>query len=365
MEVTVIGQPEVIMDAPGSKHGYFGWPTAVRLKNGKIAVVASGFRLGHICPFGKTVIAYSNNEGRSYTYPAPVIDTVLDDRDGGIAAFGDSGVIITSFNLSIAFHRRCVGNNAYSLAYLNTVTQEEEKTALGSMFRLSYDNGVTFGPIYKSPITSPHGPVALPDGTLLWVGTTYSCDDTRVMGVNNIQAYRIHLDGRMTYVGEIANPVHGDLNPRPCEPHTVVLQDGTILTHIRVQHTAELFTLYQSESFDCGNSWTKPHQILADRGGAPSHLLCHSSGVLIATYGFRGDPLYTAPYGIRVMFSMDRGKTWEVDREIYQNQVSFDLGYPSTVELHDGSLLTVFYATPAVGQPAVIMQQKWRMNNEI
>jgi len=31
------------------------------------------------------------------------------------------------------------------------------------------------------------------------------------------------------------------------------------------------------------------------------------------------------------------------------------------VELSDGSLLTVFYAHPAADQPAVIMQQKWRI----
>ena len=52
------------------------------------------------------------------------------------------------------------------------------------------------------------------------------------------------------------------------------------------------------------------------------------------------------------MFSADEGKTWSVDH---------DLGYPATVELSDGSLLTIFYAHPAEGQPAVIMQQKWRI----
>ena len=78
------------MSNPFSKHNYFGWPTAARLQNGTIAVVASGLRLRHICPFGKTVISYSNDEGQTYTLPAPVIDTVLDDRDGGIMPFGKS-----------------------------------------------------------------------------------------------------------------------------------------------------------------------------------------------------------------------------------------------------------------------------------
>ena len=67
------------------------------------------------------------------------------------------------------------------------------------------------------------------------------------------------------------------------------------------------------------------------------------------------------PWGIQVMFSQDEGKTWSTDHMLCEDEVSPDLGYPATVELSDGSLLTVFYAHPAADQPAVIMQQKWRI----
>jgi hypothetical protein len=83
--------------------------------------------------------------------------------------------------------------------------------------------------------------------------------------------------------------------------------------------------------------------------------------MLICTYGYRAK----APFGIRAMFSNDNGKTWDTGYSIYDNEISADLGYPSTVELADGSLLTVFYAIPKVGEAAVIMQQKWRFENEI
>lgn len=105
MRIIKSGDVKVIMSNQGSRHNYFGWPTAARLQNGKIAVAASGFRRRHVCPFGKAVISYSDDDGETYTLPAPVIDTVLDDRDGGILAFGDSGVIITSFNNTTAFQR--------------------------------------------------------------------------------------------------------------------------------------------------------------------------------------------------------------------------------------------------------------------
>ena len=105
MRITKIGAPEIIMQNPDSCHNYFAWPTVARLKNGKIAVVASGFRLGHLCPFGKAVISYSEDDGKSYTAPAPIIDTYLDDRDSGILAFGESSVMVTSFNNTTAFQK--------------------------------------------------------------------------------------------------------------------------------------------------------------------------------------------------------------------------------------------------------------------
>ena len=59
------------------------------------------------------------------------------------------------------------------------------------------------------------------------------------------------------------------------------------------------------------------------------------------------------------MFSTDDGKTWDTGYDIYVNGISNDLGYPATIELSDGSLLTVFYAKTSEESPAVIMQQRW------
>ncbi len=360
MKIIRYGDAKVIISNPCSRHNYFGWPTAARLQNGKIAVTASGFRRRHVCPLGKAVISYSDNDGESYTLPAPVIDTVLDDRDGGILAFGKSGVIVTSFNNTTAFQRADSECDAYDSAYLDTVTPQEEAAALGTTFRISHDCGVTFGEIFKSPVSSPHGPMVLSDGTLLWVGRTYSADDTFHRGIDCIRAHIINPDGTMEYVGEIEKLSYRGEELLSCEPHAVLLDDGTILAHFRVQNSDEsIFTTYQSASADNGKTWTKPVRILPLKGGAPPHILKHSSGALVCTYGYR-----EYPYGIKAMFSFDRGKTWDCGYDIYINRVSDDIGYPSSVELDDGSILTVFYAHPGSSEPAVIMQQKWRFENE-
>lgn len=360
MKIIQIGDPKIVMDNPYSHHNYFGWPTVARLQNGRIAVAASGFRLRHVCPFGKTVIAYSEDEGETYTRPAPVIDTVLDDRDGGIVPFGKSGVIVTSFNNMTAFQRQCA-DSAYDNGYLDSVKPEEEAAALGATFRISQDCGVTFGPIYKSPVTSPHGPLELPDGTLLWVGRTFSPQDEQKKDMECVQAHKMNLDGTMEYVGRIDNIDIDGKEPLSCEPHAIVLPDGRILVHIRVQmgdlikEEDSMFTVYQSESADNGKTWSKPKPILSPKGGSPAHLFRHSSGMLISTYGYR-----LAPEGVKVMFSEDNGATWDTGYDLYVNGLNPDLGYPSTIELSDGSLLTVFYAHPAPDTPAVIMQQRWR-----
>lgn len=362
MDIKLIGELKTVMSNPDSKHSYFGWPTAVRLRDGKIAVAASGFRMDHICPFGKTVISYSEDDGESFTPPAAVIDTPLDDRDGGIMTFGESGVMVTSFNNTTAFQRECAkgrgdADRNYINSYLDTVSPEAEAKYLGSTFKFSNDCGKTFGELHISPITSPHGPVELPDGRILWVGRTFSCDDS-MLSDDKIKAYIVNLDGSMEFVGEIDSIPAGEdgVAPLSCEPHAIVLEDGTVLVHIRVQIAGGnvMFTIYQTESHDFGKTWSTPRQILDKRGGAPSHLFKHSSGMLIATYSYRCQPC-----GIKAMFSRDNGKTWDTNPDCYLfRSGNHDLGYPSTVELADGSLLTVFYAHGNGGR-AEIYAQRW------
>ena len=194
----------------------------------------------------------------------------------------------------------------------------------------------------------------LADGTILWVGRLFE----DVEGVTYIHAYRMHEDGTMERLGEIEDISDDQGRFLSCEPHAIELPDGRILCHIRVQRAGaqRTFTIYQSESADGGRTWTTPVQLLDRCGGAPAHLLLHSSGVLLSVYGYRQEP-----FGIRIMASRDLGRTWEKDLVLCDGFPTGDLGYPATVELKDGSLLTVFYAREAKGSPALIMQQKWTL----
>ena len=358
MRIHRIGEAKIILSNPHSKHNYFAWPTIAKLQNGKIAVAASGYRLAHVCPFGKTVMAISEDNGETYSAPMPIIDTILDDRDAGLCPFGKSGLILTSFNNTVNQQRdwaKGTSTEAYRNAYLDLIDPEEQKIYHGSTFRVSHDNGVTFGPIYHSPITSPHGPTELSDGAILWVGRTRDFSDE-----DCIAAYLINPEtGEMTFQGKIPPAI-----AKPgfsCEPHAIELPDGSILCHIRVQERSmgsgyQVFTVYQSVSQDKGKTWTTPQALLDPLGGSPPHLMRHSSGTLICSYAIR-----KPPYGIRMMFSKDNGKTWDVDHELLEKAPSPDLGYPATIELPDHTLLTVYYGLLGEGKNAVIFQQKWEL----
>lgn len=347
---------KIICGNENSIHSYFAWPSVARLHNGRLAVTASGFRLGHICPFGKAVIAYSEDEGKSWSVPAAVIDTPLDDRDCGITVFGENDVIVTSFNNSIEAQRRWSSNNQEYGAYINSYLDVIEKRGgwekyLGSTYRISHDDGKTFGPIMKIPVTCPHGPAKMPDGSLLYVGRRFSADDSFGKGESHILCYKMYADGSYEYLSEIQNAGENLLS---CEPHAIVLEDGKVIVHIRVQNSQGIFTIYQSESVDGGRSFTSPRRLLPDQGGAPAHLICHN-GTLISVYGYR-----CRPYGIRAMFSCDEGKTWDTGHVITDEGSSNDIGYPASVVRKDGSILTVYYARPEESRQAVIMQVIWK-----
>lgn len=362
MKIKLIGEPKIIMENPNSMFNYFAWPTVSKLQNGKIAVVASGYRMAHICPFGKAVISYSEDGGETYTRPAPVIDTNLDDRDAGICTFGEKGVIFTSFNNSVEQQRNwnhkawCCSEEEipFRNAYLDLIPENAEDHFLGATFTFSEDCGTTFGDIYVSSVTSPHGPCELKDGTILWVGAAFNYQAAK----NKIQAFKINLDGTSEKLGEIENIELNGVNVESHEPHAIQLNDGTIICHIRVQNDNTVFTIYQSESYDNGKTWTKPHRIIGKTDGAPPHLLQLKDGTVISAYCKR-----ISPRGIKVMISHDNCKTWEIGFDICINDISWDIGYPATVELSDGTLLTVFYAHTDCGQPAVIMQQKWKIED--
>ena len=220
MKTLAAGRKTVLCQNADSPFFYFGWPTVTRLPDGTLAMAASGFRLEHVCPFGKGVIAYSKDEGESWTHPAVVIDTPLDDRDCGLTCFGEGKVILTSFNNTTAFQRQCNADRLLSSSaqerakaelieaytrYVDAMGLQE--TYLGSTYCISEDGGYRFGPVRKSPVTAPHEPCRMLDGSLLYVGRRFSANDSFDDGAKPyIECWHMGTDGKeWQYVSSIEN----------------------------------------------------------------------------------------------------------------------------------------------------------------
>lgn len=347
-----------------SLYSYQAWPTVAQDEKGTLYAVASGFRIRHVDPFGKTVMYISRNGGKTWTPPIVINDTYLDDRDAGILYLGNGKLLVSWFTrnaeeYSSEKHKAMMetaplaGRTTIAGGMVASTQLPAEVKAIGSHVRVSEDYGVTWGETYSLPVTAPHGPTLCRDGSLIYLGTEHRPVEQRI-GTPKNKLFRSRDDGKTWQeVSTIQNPAWLQPGERFCEPHILELSDGKILAAVRVQGS-ETFSIATAISEDGGVTWSE--FVSTDVSGAPPHLLEHSSGAVICTFG-RREP----PYGEYAMISHDLGKTWTEEYVIDDNTDSRDLGYGSTVELPDGSLLTVYYQRcPGDNYPS-ILYTKWKL----
>jgi len=172
--------------------------------------------------------------------------------------------------------------------------------------------------------TSPEGRLVpfgdiLPgqDGTLRVAMYTSGPGATRVYGSSD--------DGRTWKDLGVVNP-DAVIN----EPALLHLGGGRWLLAARLDG----LDLYASD--DDGRSWTLQETLTGARQH-PGHLLRLRDGSVLLSYGNRQEPR-----GVDVRVSRDAGATWSAPRRV----VGFagDGGYPSSVQLADGCILTAYYA---------------------
>jgi sialidase-1 len=359
----------IVCRLPGDRLGYFGWPTVARLADETLVVASSGLRSEHVCPWGKTVLNFSTDEGRTWSLPRVINDSPIDDRDAGIISTGGRNLLVSWFTSIVQLRadpertRRQIGDTEFALwqETLATWTDELIDQNIGSWVKLSGDNGMSWGPPIRVPVTAPHGPIRLRSGALLYLGKRFlTRQDT---GTSHIGAVGSQ-DGGRTWQELGTVPEHPQSEAANYhEPHVVELPSGRLIGMIRIQNyeNANLgksgittFSMMQTESDDGGRTWTEARPL--GFHGSPPHLMQHSSGALILTYGYR-----LAPFGQRVAFSYDEGKTWNHDWILRADGPDDDLGYPSTVELGDGSLYSVYYQKVAGDHRCSLLASRWQL----
>ena len=209
-----------------------------------------------------------------------------------------------------------------------------------------------------------HGPIELPDGTLMM-------HLARTVGHYQWAAYVIHsTDEGKTWENPTRVPTETDSD----EISYAYLPFGRILGISRSSaaiikrdgledvgpggKNAPLASeagdaAYQFHSDDLGQTWSHPKPtglgVLQAAGAYPLPL---KDGRLLLLYGNR-----QFPYGVQALGSRDEGKTWDLNHPIILSWHSWSAycGHPRSVQLHDGSMLTGYYThridNPGDGPP--------------
>jgi sialidase-1 len=346
---------------------YHGWPTVVRRRNGELWLSWSGGREAHVCPFGQVVAMTSKDNGATWNYPQVLLDSMTDDRDSGVVETAKGTLLVTTFT-SLAYEPFLAKQSEFAelkpkgwetkamapetLARWNAardrLTAEQRKAELGEWAIRSTDGGLSWSTRIPTIVNSPHGPIQLSDGRLLYAGKQLWTDEKKI-GVCE------SADDGQTWKWLSAIPARsGDSMKEYHELHAIEAKDGTIIVQIRNHNAVSKGETLQCESTDGGRTWSEPHSIGV--WGLPSHLLRLRDDRLLMTYGHR-----RKPFGNQARLSSDHGKTWGEPMIISGDGIGGDLGYPSTVELDDGSFLTVWYEKIKEPKLAVLRQAKWKL----
>ena len=342
---------------------YHGWPTLIRRRNGELLVVCSGGRDGHVCPLGRVDLIRSYDDGATWSYARTILDGPIDDRDAGLLETSTGTLLATTFT-SLAFEtamQRAIsepvdGSQSMSSEQLrrwravwSRLPEGQHTDHLGCWMLRSDDGGNHWSPAYRVPVNSPHGPVNLSDGRLMYAGVSM-WTKPRYVGV-----WLSDDDGVSWNLRARLPARDGDDSTHYHELHAVEASDGRWIVQIRNHNTANNRETLQTHSTDGGASWAEPYPIGV--WGLPSHLLRLSDDRLLMSYGHRRNPL-----GNQARISEDHGMTWSDAMIIHDSGTSGDLGYPSTVETAPGQLVTIWYEKLQDSPAAQLRMARWQLD---
>ena len=344
---------------------YLAWPTVVMDERGYLYAAAS-LRRDHKDPFGATAFFVSKDGGATWSKPKIINDSPLDDRDVGLVYIGNGKMVATFFTEPADSYRdggtsasewgKCYTyqKNA-KLSEWNTYTSQQLKELNGRFVMTSNDYGETWSDPIKVPFSNPHGPSLMNDGKTL-IAPGLSGSQRRVFSIHTSNDY----GKTWTKQTDVNLP---EIPSGYCyyEPYIIQLSDGSFLAGIRCEKSGvagSSYSIWTMKSKD-GKEWTEAQKI-PTVVGAPPHFLELSNGAILLTYSYRIDP----NRGVRGCLSYDGGETWDTEEFVISNNTSKnnrDLGYPSTVELADGTLITVYYQAYANDYPASLLYTKWKL----
>jgi BNR repeat-like domain len=300
--------------------GYF--PVAILLQNGDVLAVLRG-GAAHVGVKGRLDLVRSTDRGKTWSAPWTAVDGEFDDRNPAMGQLRD-GTIVLAYAIAS-------GYDATGLHF----GKRAERVFDGVYLTFSKDNGKSWSKPVRDPAihqfyagkgdVSPYGKIVQLPGSAALMAVYFEFFDGRG---NESYIFR-SSDGGKTWADPVLLGRHYN------ETGIVRLRDGRILAALRSEKGGHLAI---AESADEGRTWTVPLQITGD-SEHPADLIQLRDGRVLMVFGERN-----APRGVHAMFSRD-GRNWSRASEIVlaDDAPNTDCGYPSSVEVDAGKLLTLYY----------------------
>jgi sialidase-1 len=318
---------------------YCAWPSIAKTKQGDLIVLFAKTD-EHLGPNGAILLSRSTDNGASWLRPVTVLDSPLDDRESGITSLRDGRIIghfWSTFHTKESYER--LAPNSYErgllAAWIDAVGKPsylEARNQSGPSTLISTDDGRSWTSAGKGH-DSVHGGIELANGTVLLTSYRETPDSITVHAANR---------GPFSWrrIATIASPNPDSLGLG--EPHIAQLASGRVIMMMRA--TARPYNdrdprcvLWETYSDDNGVTWAAPFP--TEIWGFPPHLTVLRDGRILCTYGYRRHP-----YGERACLSTDGVRWNNADEVILRDDApNGDLGYPASVELEPGTILTVYY----------------------
>lgn len=311
--------------------GYF--PVLIRLRDGRLAAVVRG-GAPHLGIGGRLDWIESRDGGRTWSAPRPIVDSPVDDRNPALGEMPDGSIALayaecSSYDASgkwspspggfRLFHTRSEdGGRTWSpKAPLDAGPIGEDGSPYGRIVTLK--DGTALLSVYGQRDPAYVGPVRLPEGAGPGlVGLLRSRDSGRTWGDFSLVSASGHNETTLL--------------PMP---------DGALLAALRT----ESGQVDRSCSDDGGRTWSAPRRVTGGPDGTlaqhPADLIPLRGGDALMVYGSR-----VPPYGAHALLVRDGGATWDYDHRVALGWTcsNTDCGYPSAVQLDDGTIVCLYYA---------------------
>ncbi len=328
---------DVVIARDIEKH--LAFPDVCLLNDGSLLVTYRE-AVGHLDSPSRIMVVRCPNPMESLEFGTPqlVCETDLDDRDPSLVQLADGSLLLNYVRYQ---------KETFSVVVDITTGEEKgrfpdsEQPATPLALVRSFDGGVTWEPSqdiylvnppkdFGSRMATTAAIIKLPSGELL-------------MPIHNPRgSYLIRSRDDGNTWGDVT-PIAVAETPIFEEPTLTQLHDGRLLAFLRADNRGDGY-LYQALSLDEGRTWSEPECL--NLWGLPAHVLQLSDGRIVATYGYRRNPC-----GVRYCVARS-GLSWSVADEyaLRKDGHSYgDLGYPSSIELPNGEIFTVYYITEEFG----------------